>query len=158
MPEFKEDQDFWPIMLSLRDCLCEEIAASGLPPVCRCEVMPGAAPVYDFIEEGQAWVRLVSAFPSLIFPTQDQTPRNCATPRVGQFEVGIIRCAPMMSEGGDAPSAEEEFEAVRLQLADMQAMRRAIQCCMGKMKHVLGVYTPIGPEGGALGGTWQVWV
>jgi hypothetical protein len=62
----------------------------------------------------------------------------------------------MMSEGGDFPTAEQQFEATRLQMADMQAMRRAIQCCLAKDKHVLGAYTPIGPDGNAVGGTWTV--
>lgn len=157
MPEFMEDQLVWPHMLALRNCLCEEIERSGLPSVCFCEVVPGSAAMFDYPEGGQAWVRLTQAFPSVVFPVQDTNPRgNCGTGLVAVLEVGIIRCAPMPSDGGDMPTAQEQFEATRLQMADMQAIRRAIQCCMGKMKHVLGAYTPIGPDGNAVGGSWTV--
>jgi hypothetical protein len=43
----------------------------------------------------------------------------------------------------------------------MAAMLRAIECCLGNASAkgvALGAYTPVGPEGAVVGGTWQVTV
>jgi hypothetical protein len=157
MVDLIDDQGVWPNLLALRDCLCEEIAKSGLPEVCYCDVMPGALAPFDFADDGQAWVRLVNAFPSLIFPNQSTDLRaSCAAPLAYVIEVGIVRCAPRYDGAGHPPSQAEEFEATRIQMADMAAMRRAIQCCLNRKDAVLGIYTPIGPDEGGIGGTWQV--
>lgn len=152
------DAPIFSTMVMLQQCLCEEIESRNLPEVCFCSVVPGAQTIYDFSEGGQAWVRLQTAFPTRTFPQQDESLRNCAAGIAYGLEIGIVRCAPMLSEDGDPPSAAEQFEATRLQMADMMAMRAAIQCCMAKKDSLLSTYVPIGPEGGALGGSWTVWV
>jgi len=157
MPDLIDDQGVWPRLIALRDCLCEEIEKSGLPSVCYCEVMPGSIPVFDYSDDGMAWVRLGQAFPSTIFPQQSLDLRSsCTTGLAYEVEVGIVRCPPGLDHHGRPPTAEDEFEATRIQLADMAAMRRAIQCCFKGKDAVLGAYTPIGPDEGALGGTWTV--
>lgn len=154
---YTEDQGVWPHLVALRDCLRDAIEKRGLPMPCLLEVFPGSFTPFDTPEEGQAWVRLAQAFPTVQFPNQTQDWRSsCGTNLAYVIEVGIIRCAPQMSEGGDMPTAEEEFEATRLQMADMAAMRLAIQCCFARRPALLGAYTPLGPEGLALGGTWSV--
>jgi hypothetical protein len=52
----------------------------------------------------------------------------------------------------------QSLEANRLQLADMAALRRAIECCFGDgdTDYPLGVYQPIPVSGGVGGGFWQV--
>jgi hypothetical protein len=159
VPELIEDQTAWPKMLSLKNCLCEEIEKSGLPSVCFCEVMPGSVAAFDFSDGGQAWVRLVNSYPSLVFPTQSQDLRSsCSAPIANVLEVGIVRCPPRPGPRGEMPGAAEEREATRIQMADMAAMRRAILCCFGSSEAVLGIYTPVGPGEGAIGGTWTVTV
>lgn len=157
MVDLIDDQGVWPTLITLRDCLCEEIVKSGLPEVCYCDVMPGALAPFDFADDGMAWVRVTQAFPSLQFPNQSlDARRSCASPLAYGIEVGIVRCAPKYDHAGNPPSAAEEFESTRIQLADMAAMRRAINCCLGKRDAVLGIYTPIGPDEGGIGGTWTV--
>lgn len=155
---YTEDRLIWPIMLDLVDCLRSEIEAAGVPGVCFLGVLPGAQWAADWSDEGQAWVRLVAAFPSATLPSPDQRA-TCAAPLAAVLEVGMLRCAPV-GDGPEPPSEVEMFEATRLQMADMRVMLRAIQCCLGKTKreHVLGLYTPLGPQGAAVGGSWQVTV
>jgi len=150
------DSPVFGAMIALQQCLCETIEARGLPSVCFCGVVPGSTAVFDYSDEGQAWVRLSTAVPSLVFPAQDQSLRSCSAPLAYQFEVGIVRCAPMLADDGSPPSLEEQFEATRLQMADMDAIRYAIECCLPHASKVLGTYTPYGPQGGALGGWWTV--
>lgn len=152
------DAPVFSTLIELQQCLCEEIESRNLPAVCFCGVVPGAETILDFSQGGQAWVRLQTAFPSRTFPEQDQTLRSCQAGLAYTVEIGIVRCAPMMSDDGEPPTLEEQFEATRLQLADMEAMRAALQCCLRKKDSLLGAYIPIGPEGGALGGAWTVYV
>ena len=42
-----------------------------------------------------------------------------------------------------------------LQVADMWAMYRAISCCSADFKSPVG-YETVGPEGGCVGGRWNV--
>lgn len=151
------DAPVFASMVALQQCVCEEIEKRGLPSVCFCGVVPGSTAVLDFAEEGMAWVRLNTAAPSIVFPSQDQSLRSCGAPLAYQFEVGIVRCAPTLDDDGSPPTLEEQFEATRLQMADMEAIRAAIQCCLPNASKILNSYTPYGPQGGALGGWWTVY-
>lgn len=171
MAEFREDEYIYPIMVKLAACLCAEITASGLPEPCFCGLMPGSTPALDWCGDGQcngtcggqAWVRPVDGYPSTIFPQPDTTEQNCGTALAFRIEVGIGRCLPMPKNnpvgGYTPPTLEQQLAATRLQMADMQAIRRAIQCCMGAdedIDYVLETYTPLIPSGGCGGGAWTV--
>ena len=157
-----EDKTAWPVMLKLTDCLCQELVASGLPPTCICAPFAGDGVATDYVSstQGMAWVRLASMYPSSTFPAQDNAARGCLMPMAFQLEVGALYCAPV-TEGRSnrPPSFGAMFDSTRLQMAAMSAMLRAIECCLGSSKGVaLGPYTPAGPEGGVVGGSWQVTV
>lgn len=154
------DDRAWPVMLRLVDCLRERILDAGVPEPAFIGVLPGASPALDWCGPdcgGQAWVRLVLATPSTEFPTPDGEPTFFIPPQASTFEVGLLRCAPM-PQGDILPSADEQFEATRLQLADMRVLRDTIQCCFGDTEFLLGSYVPRGPQGGCVGGTWNVTV
>jgi hypothetical protein len=164
MAEFREDTTVYPVMIELNACLCAEITSSGLPEPCVCELLPGGDVAFDYCTEcddgrcGQAWVRLVAAYPSQVLGEPDTTG-NCATRLSYTLEVGIIRCAPLPGNDGSPPSVDAQLSATRLQLADMQAMRRAIACCMGAdvdRDYILEPYTPYPVLGGCVGGFWTV--
>lgn len=172
MAEFREDTEIYPAMVALSGCLCAELTASGLPTPCFCGVLPGANVPMAYCGEctgvsgangcgGQAWVRLDTGFPSVIFPSPAETT-VCNTGLVVGMEIGVLRCMQTMEEGGEAPSLDEQVRATRLQLADMQAMRRAVMCCDWRRdpdsQLLLSTYTPVGPEGGCVGGTWTFMV
>lgn len=164
---FREDYWVYPRLVDLATCVCEELNASGLPQTCFCGVIPGGLAAFDYCTCqgacGQAWTRLVTAYPSVNFPNQSLSA-TCDQPLAFVIEVGIVRCAPVSNKDGVPPSVSAQLEATRLQMADMAAMVRAIKCCMGHdeddedLDYALGVYTPTPPGGGCLGGTWSVTV
>lgn len=146
----------------LVECVCEEIAK--VHPVCYCGPLFGGDTPIDFCNEcddgacGQAWVRLVQAFPSSIFPQFDEGG-SCTMPLAYEWEVGVARCAPTLDEQGNPPTREQNLDAVVRQYEDMDALRRAILCCFGvdDIDYTLGVYQPIPVQGGCNVATWQVW-
>lgn len=169
MAEFIEDAVVYPAIVRLSACLCLEIEASGLPVPCSCGPMIGSL-VLDYCGScedgkcgGQAWVRLVNAFPSTAFPSPDQELSNCYSPLAFQLEVGIVRCKPVGKTSGvrgyTPPTMEQNVEALRLQMADMAAMRRAVACCFGEadQDYVLGTYENLSIDGDCLGGTFTLY-
>lgn len=170
-----DDTVAFPVLEALAACLCQEIAAADLPEPCFCGVLAGQLVANehcgsedcagDGCTGGQAWVRLAGVYPSSQFPVQDQDQATCATLLAVEIEVGVARCAPVVSdEGGamegDAPTLAQWHATTRLQMADMAAMRRAVLCCLGARSrdYLLGAYAPFGPEGGCVGGIWTVTV
>lgn len=153
---YTEDDVIWPLMVQLSQCLCEEIEARGLlPGDCFCGILPGDQATWDY-STGMAWVRLVDAYPSTVFPTANTTPRaSCSANLVATLEVGLLQCAPQMGPDGSPPTQFAQGEAARLQIAGMRAMQQAIACCDLPIV-TLGSYTPVGPQGGLVGGSWNI--
>jgi hypothetical protein len=161
-----EDTSIYPLLTRLTDCLCSEMESSGLAVTCRCLLVPGVGPTLDFCDAGcdgscpgEAWVRLMRAFPSTNFPGQD-AQGTCAAPLGFEIEVGVSRCLPVGDSRGNPPDDQAIFEVARLQLADMAAMRRAIMCCFAKVdtEYVLGNFEPTFASGGCLVSTWGLLV
>jgi hypothetical protein len=170
MVDFREEDIVYPAIIQLSSCLCLEITNSGLPEPCSCGPIVGDL-VYDYCSNcsdgkcgGQAWVRLVDAFPSRDFPSPSSVLSNCNDPLAYTLEIGIVRCKPLGKNssvhGYTPPTLEENVSALRLQLADMAAMRRAIQCCFGQgdLSYIVGSYTPSPVDGDCLGGLFNVTV
>lgn len=170
MAAFREDTLVYPKMIELSACLCTEIEASGLPEPCSCGPIVGDLSL-DYCGScsgegkcgGQAWVRLVNAFPAVDLPNPLFELRNCGAPLAYQIEVGIVRCKPIGTTSGARgyrpPSLDQMVEALRLQTADMAAIRRAVYCCFGgddETDYILGTYTPTSPDGDCLGGAFTV--
>lgn len=161
--EIRLDRAIWPVVEAMSVCLCTTLDEAGLGDLCYCGPFPGQQ-AYDQMGEGtlgQAWVRVVRIFPSITFPTIEQTPRrSCGAELAVELELSVMRCAPMPTDSGRVPpTMSEQWDATRLQMADMAAMQRAVQCCYTDSDLVmLGNYTPSGPAGGVVGGAWQVFV
>lgn len=167
--EVVDDVTVLPIAQAFVDCLCVEIDASpgGMP--CFCGLLPGANVALDCDCDaggrcGTAWVRIDQVFPSARFPVPLLDANNCAVGLAVRLQVGVVRCTPVGEPDGLPPSVEAQAEAVRVQLGDLSAARRAIQCCVQDhpaVKHrkvMLGQWTPVGPAGGCAGGIWSVTV
>jgi hypothetical protein len=154
-----EDQDLWPLLVELLNNLHTELGRTGADTVNTCILAPGQQVPWDETC-GMGWVRLVSAFPSTVFPSAEGSYRaSCVATLVANVEVGVLRCAPNPEQlpGGELimPSTAEQYAATRLQLSDMAAVRRAIQNARIDLK-LLGAYSPVGPQGGYVGGSWAV--
>lgn len=123
--------------------------------------MPGEAALIDALgndcDGGVVWVRLISAYPSESIGQQSQRVGNCGTGTGFDLEVGIMRLVTIEE---NAPDPAESLAQVEQQLKDMVTMRRAITCCdaIQGNDYILGQYVPSGPLGGALGGSWTVYV
>jgi hypothetical protein len=156
--DFTEDSEIWPLLVRLRDCLCETLTERGLMPGdCFCGIVPGQQATWDYTS-GMAWVRLDSVVPSAVFPGQSFDLNNCGTTLAADVEVGVLHCTPVQNADGSPPDQLQQFGAARLQMATMAAIRAAILCCAdgSDLDLILGSYDPQGPNGGLVGGAWTV--
>jgi hypothetical protein len=149
-------------LAALAECLCAQIATDGLPEPCFCGLVPGEAPAVEYVTNcsddkcGMAWVRLSAVAPITGIGIPNITINNCNSVIGFDAEVGIMRCAPVGDQDGNPPSDEELLAAADLQIADMMAMYRAMACCEALEEFIIETYTPIGPDGVAVGGFWTL--
>jgi hypothetical protein len=149
--------------------LLEELSAgleeAGLlESMCAITVFPGTAVPVDYVGgdscSSMAWVRHVSSNPTVRFPSADASIDNCAYTLAHIIEVGIIRPSPIpMSDGNtvDLPDDIAHFNSAMELADDMILMKDAIARAAKSIDFViLGSYVPVGPEGGAVGGTWTL--
>ena len=122
------DTRFWPLMLELRRCLCEELAkASPSEELCMCTVVPGE-PDFSCVQNGKgfAWVRLVNAYPSNSVPTVENRLLPCHPLHGALIEVGVVRCSPVPSNPRAVVSKDAWQKVSELVMSDMAAMNRAL--------------------------------
>lgn len=146
---------------ALATCLCGEVKSGGAPDVCFCGVLPGAEVALDYQGDcsdvcGMAWVRLVTTYPATVIGQANEQPGNCASQTGFDVELGVVRCIDVLDAQGNPPSPAELLTSTRLQMADRDAIVRAILCCYTTKDFLLGAYTPYGPEGGMVGGVMLV--
>lgn len=164
MPDLVDDTVMFPVLQRLVECLCAELEKAGGPDLCYCGMMVGDQMPLELAKcgpggcGGVAWIRPMQAFASTEFPQPDETP-SCVAVLAMPVEIGVARCYPR----GDpkiAMDPQEMFAAARLYMSDMQAVRRAVRCCMADASfqgsHVMGTWEPIPASGGISGGTWTV--
>jgi len=145
----------------LATCLCAQIITDGLPPVCFCGVVPGAEVALDYAGDckdacGMAWVRLASSYPSTAIGQPSILPGNCGVGIGFDVEIAIMRCIEAGDADGSPPEPGVLAAAAVLQYEDMLAMWRAVACCRQSKDWIMGAYTPVGPEGGLVGGALAV--
>jgi hypothetical protein len=165
----RDDQSVWPTLLSLAECLCEELnkpdSDGNVEEPCFCGVVAGDAVLMDYVTDGgvMGWVRLTGSFPSTEFPTPDLT-LACGTQYAHEVEIGVARRSPIVATGSRRPqvppTVEQWGELARLQAADLAAIRRAVHCCLGGdgPDFVLGQMQQEGPQGGVLATYWSLFV
>lgn len=153
------------------EALNQELAADGSKDsLCALTIYPGDGVPIDYAgiesddcDGGMAWVRLVSVNPTKSFPSADVNTTDCTYTLAYRLEISIMRRAPLdpetFGQDTDLPTDADHYEATVRQMADMHLMHRAIQRANGDIDDLVpGDYTPIGPTGGALGGTWGLTV
>ena len=157
------------IVEELLGCLEDRLTEIGAPP-CRAVWHPGSSVPWDACgtttagAEGQAWVAVPRVFPSDNFPAETTDAHRCF-PRgyAAEITVGVLRCAATLDEHGRPPPPEDVLADARKQSRDRQASLETIVCClMGEDAdpgiYRLGGWTPLGPDGGCVGGAWTVTV
>lgn len=152
-----------PLLLELRDCLCEQLKRTIAGPVCRCMVVHNfSLPVMDGCDctcepagQGDGWVRLVRLEPELSFNPVGSSA--CPVGWQAVIELGAYRCVQVPEEAEPLPAQTVTDDALKL-LSDMNAMLRVLGCCPAFADRDVGVelWQPIGPSGGCAGGTLQI--
>lgn len=158
-----------PILQELLDCLKEEIRESELDAdddICFVSAVPGAEVAFDYDCSGMAWVKLNNAFPTNNFPIpfDPSLGPNAGVGIAFQVEVGMIHGVVGIDESGRIPDADDMLAATERQMAEMAAMHRAITCCLAghvwpagrELTYAITDYLPNGPEGGMVGGSWNI--
>jgi len=164
LPDLVDDRIMWPVLQRLQECLCAELARAGGPELCYCGHMVGDIMPLDLMQcgpggcGGVAWIRPMQAFSSSQFPTPDEAP-SCVAVLAMPIEIGVARCYPHM-DVKKRMDPQAMFEASRLYMSDMQAMRRAVKCCLAdesfQGSYAMGTWEPLEAQGGVSGGTWTV--
>ena len=145
----------------LSECLCAQILdpENGVPDVCYCGIVPGEQAIGNYAGDcktkcGMAWVRLAGLYPMAAIGQPSIQPGNCGTGLGIDVEMGILRCIEVGDEQGNMISPEEMLAATQLQIADALVMHKAVLCCeaIPSKEAMLSTYTPVGPNGGLVGG------
>ena len=156
---------------ALLSCLCTALNNNAaedpsLPAPVRCCLRAGVDIPLDVTDEGEdlccggeAYVKIISTYPSTTFPQPDEyTANDCQMQRLTvALELGVFRCLPL------SPTCDESSFAVRRLAADRQAAMAAA-CCWGELiqdpkvvgrgaKFFVGSWDNEGPEGMCVGGT-----
>lgn len=151
------------MLAELLESLTAQIRAAGkADDYCAITVYPGTMIPFDFGPDtgcaGTAWVRLVTASPTVSFPSPDAGIDNCGYSLAYVVEMGMVGPAPILEDHlGNfvLPTDVEQFDAAMRVADELAMMHRAIKAADIPLL-VLGDYSPQGPEGGVLGGTWTL--
>lgn len=138
------------------------VAAAGLsvrPGLIH--LAPGVQVAHDECCDGQLYARLIEAYPSgRPFPTPDM-PQPCRSVGILALRIGIglIRCAHTIDDTGQPPTAEQMGADALMTFTDASEILTAIKCGLPgwplQTVSVVG-WTPFGPEGGCVGGEWEL--
>lgn len=136
------------------------LAVAADPPLGRVHLATGT-PAWDDCCSGQLWLRVVSQVPAALGGRA--TAPNCGVPAwTVTFGLGLLRCAQTVRDDGSAPPPAA-LTAEALQVAtDAATLCRVIECDWTKISGLERitptVWTPLGPDGGCVGGEWQATV
>lgn len=145
------------------DEVLSRLNAEGLAEdLCSKTIMPGAELIADYGTEscgGMLWLRLLTVNTTQSFPASDVGINNCAYTLAHVCEIGILRPAVIPESNGvnklTLPTDMEQYEEAVAQMKDMRIMKDALSAVGGEMDDfIIQQYTPEGPDGGIVGGTW----
>jgi hypothetical protein len=150
--------------------------SSGGSPSKACVVTGEVA--YDACECGQLMVSMARTFPSVTFPEQNigtgtAQQAKCGAPYiVVEYNVVMLRCAPMIGEGTteiDIPCDKLTASAMEV-MEDASIIRAEVFCCLKDLSRtptpeglkisnfLVGEQTATGPEGGCVGTSLNVMI
>lgn len=165
------DENFFRLrLMRLMDCVKTELAAANGPELCWAGLMVGGIrPIAPTSGDacGTAWVGMLEAYPSASFPLVDVEGGNaCNSPWAMRLEIGVARAYPRTVDRNAFPDPQEMFNATRLYLSDMRAIRRALTCCWKDPKNAEhrdwkqapGSWTTLDPAHGKSGGVLTAYI
>jgi hypothetical protein len=148
--------NFEEAMQPILDCMCIALAEQGWEGSCC--LHPGA-PAFDSCcpdsgGGGEAWARLVSAYPSTTFPQENiREAAACTGAQLWALviDIGAVRC--VCDDLCDCGKRAANASAV---LADAETALQAISCCFtsgpcADIEYRITQLTMIGPDGGCGG-------
>lgn len=154
--------DLRPILHSILSASASAFEEAGTPPG-RVELTPGRLPAWDDCCAGQLYLRVREVFPTGPFPSFDATQKGvnsqCAIKMVGvSFAVGMMRCAAILDDNGNAPSPADVSADGDEMLDDMSIILNTLVCVAPTLPGVLSLkmdrWMPQGTEGMCHGGEW----
>lgn len=164
-------RDYAPLLLPIVQATAGLLEDAGRP-VSLAHLAPGAQVAWDNCCEGggQLYLRVIEVYPTAGvggtgFPGRDQVQRGpgCGVTMLAfNLGLGIIRCAHVVDDHGNAPSAEEMTGDTLGTLDDMGLLLDVLTCLVPATKGIartsINAWTPQGPQGGCVGGEWTFWV
>lgn len=159
-----DDPFIFPVMMKVLECVQTELDLVGGPGLCWAGFSPAGQPPIPMLnckdkKCGVLWVSPMEIFEYDSFPLQAESNlAKCGGRQAARLEVGIARCAPR-GNGRDPVDVQASFEAMRLYMAEAQAIRRALKCCVTKDRDrqvAMESWTALPLDGGVSGGTWSV--
>lgn len=145
------DEPLGPILLEILTCAQENLTN----PVALVTITPGNTVAWDDCCEGELWARVVS----VVGASSMSNPRlqPCAATWQVRFEVGVIRCAHVVDDAGNIPTAAQMTADALATYQDRADLTYALMCCVPGIPGIqdlqVGDWLPQGPEGGCVGGT-----
>lgn len=144
--------------------IVQRLVDAGDPPGIALISDGANAPAYDCCL-GLVWVRVAQIEPTDASGNPIREIRNVPTPTMGHnitLEAGILRCAPVVEQLGDAPPPSAWTASALQSASDRQQLRMAILCDFPEDVNgaqadgqLPGVWVPI-DEGGCAGGFMTV--
>lgn len=130
-----------------------DTVTSGLTQrVGRAVIAPGGEVAWDDCCDGQAHVRVINI--EARYPTERAM---CDVASWGvTLGVGVIRCAAVLDDDGNAPAPHQITADARQMTRDMHEVAQALTCndFPGLDRMRLDTWSPQGPMGGCHGGEW----
>lgn len=157
---------FLPRLIALQECVCSELEKAGAgSSLCFCGIVPAGRPPIGLMDCGPgkscgvAWVAPANVFPYTVFPQPATAPiARCSQPMAMQVQIGVARCHPRPPQGKGTLDPQDTFNATRLYLSDMAAVKRAILCCFpkrdGDYQATIQSWEPMPAEASVSGGIW----
>ncbi len=149
----------WNRLDVLLETATAAVSGCGVP-VGRSGVVHGNV-VWDECCEGYLFIRVVRTNVANPFPTATQTPSDCTLELATLVEMGILRCAPVMDDNGNPPSAQAQSDFAEEVIRDKSILFHVITNHNPDWAHyptVIDSWNPLGIEGGCGGGAWQFFV
>jgi hypothetical protein len=139
----------------LLDCTCAALEKTACGCPCYAFVSAGTVAWDKCCDGGQLWVGIDRIYAYDRFPAPATGAIMCSPPLAADIVIGVLRCAPTLSDQGEPPSAEALSASSAQVYEDAYAVVNGVLCCLVPTQRerlfVMGNQRPLGPQGGCVG-------